>query len=263
MELVNHDNQLNYVAYLMADNNNVTVKVAKYADTTRVDLIQNEEFGFCSLIKATKQVLDKIEVENKTFTKITSKERIEKKQWNTVALREAVINAIVHNDYTYELAPKFEFFSDRFEITSYGGLPQGLSEEEFFQGVSIPRSKEIMRIYRDMDLVEQLGSGVPRILQNYGKECFYFSDNFIRMSFPKEEASDNVTDNEIVLTEKRPQKILHFLNENPKMSTSEMATKLSVSKLTILRDIEKLKTNGVIERVGSAKGGFWKVIKDV
>jgi len=94
LELVNHDNKLNYVAYLMADNNNVSVKVAKYADTTRVDLIQNEEFGFCSLIKATKQVLDKIEVENKTFTKITSKERIEKKQWNTVALREAVINPV-------------------------------------------------------------------------------------------------------------------------------------------------------------------------
>jgi ATP-dependent DNA helicase RecG len=41
-----------------------------------------------------------------------------------------------------------------------------------------------MRIYRDMDLVEQLGSGIPRILQTYGEECFYFSENFIRMSFP-------------------------------------------------------------------------------
>lgn len=72
---------------------------------------------------------------------------------------------MVHNDYTYELGPKFEFFSDRFEITSYGTLPQGVSKEEFFQGVSVPRSKEVMRIYRDMDLVEQLGSGIPRILK--------------------------------------------------------------------------------------------------
>lgn len=132
LELLNPDNKFNYVAYLMADNNNVSVKVAKYADTSRVDLVQNEEFGFCSLIKATKLVLDKIDVENKTFTKITSKERLEKKQWDKVALREAIINAIVHNDYSYELAPKFEFFSDRFEITSYGGLPQGLSKEECF-----------------------------------------------------------------------------------------------------------------------------------
>lgn len=94
LELFNLDKKLNYVAYLLADNNNVSVKVAKYAGDTRVDLIQSEEFGFCSLIKATKQVLDKIEVENKTFTKITSKERIEKKQWNTVALREAIIDPV-------------------------------------------------------------------------------------------------------------------------------------------------------------------------
>lgn len=94
LELLTAEEKLNYVAYLLADNNNISVKVAKYADTTRVDLIQAEEFGYCSLIKSTKQVLDKIEVENKTFTKITGKERIEKKQWNTVALREAVIHPV-------------------------------------------------------------------------------------------------------------------------------------------------------------------------
>jgi predicted HTH transcriptional regulator len=99
------------------------------------------------IIIASGQVLDKIDVENKTYTKITSKERVEKKQWKSLALREAVINAMVHNDYTYELAPKFEFFSDRFEITSYGGLPQGLSKDEFFEGISIPRSKELMRVF--------------------------------------------------------------------------------------------------------------------
>jgi len=94
LELLNPDKKYNYVAYLLADNNNVSVKVAKYADTSRVDLVQNEEFGYCSLIKATKLVLDKIDVENKTFTKITSKERLEKKQWDKVALREAVIDPV-------------------------------------------------------------------------------------------------------------------------------------------------------------------------
>ena len=54
--------------------------------------------------------------------------------WNPVALREAIINAIVHNDYTREVPPKFEMFSDRIEITSAGGLPEDLSKEEFFQG---------------------------------------------------------------------------------------------------------------------------------
>ena len=184
LELLTEDNQYNYVAYLLNDVNGISVKVAKYDGLDRVDLIENNENGYCSLMKATKQVLDKIEVENKTLAKITSKERKETKLWNPVALREAVINAIVHNDYTSEVPPKFEFFDDRVEITSFGSLPQGMTEKEFFEGYSVPRNKELMRVFRDLDLVEHLGSGVPRILRSYGKECFKFTENFLRMIFP-------------------------------------------------------------------------------
>jgi predicted HTH transcriptional regulator len=184
LELLTEEGKYNYVAYLLADVNGTSVKVAKYDGLNRVHLMENNEYGYCSLVKATKQVLDKMEVENKTLAKITSKEREEKRLWDKVALREAVINAIVHNDYTSEVPPKFEFFDDRIEITSFGSLPQDMSEEEFFQGYSVPRNKELMRVFRDLDLVEHLGSGVPRILESYGKECFKFTENFLRMTFP-------------------------------------------------------------------------------
>lgn len=81
------------------------------------------------------------------------------------------------------MPPKFEIFPDRLEITSAGRLPESLSKEEFFNGISIPRNKELMRIYRDLELVESLGSGIPRILKVYGEECFKFTDNFIRITF--------------------------------------------------------------------------------
>ena len=55
------------------------------------------------------------------------------------------------------------------------------------KGCSVPRNKELMRIFRDLDLVEHLGSGVPRILKSYGKECFKFTENFLRMAFPATE----------------------------------------------------------------------------
>lgn len=190
LELLTENDRYNYVAYLLADVNGMSIKVAKYEGLDRVDLMENNEYGYCSLVKATKQVLDKINVENKTLAKITSKEREEKKLWNPVALREAVINAIVHNDYTSEIPPKFEFFDDRIEITSFGSLPQGMTEKEFFEGYSVPRNKELMRVFRDLDLVEHLGSGIPRILRSYGKECFIFTENFLRMTFP---ASEKVT----------------------------------------------------------------------
>jgi predicted HTH transcriptional regulator len=183
LELLTQNNELNYVSYLLADENNVSIKIAKYGSETRTDLIENNEYGYCSLIKATKQVLEKIEIENKTFAKITSRERIEKQLWNAVALREAILNAIVHNDYSRESEPKIEIFPDRIEITSTGSLPEGLSKDEFFEGFSVPRNKELMRIFKDLELVEQLGSGIPRILESYGKECFTFSENFTRVVF--------------------------------------------------------------------------------
>ena len=95
-----------------------------------------------------------------------------------------VINAIVHNDYSFEVPPKFEIFPDRLEITSAGRLPESLTREEFFNGISIPRNKELMRIYRDVELVESLGSGIPRILRAYGEDCFKFTDNIIRITLP-------------------------------------------------------------------------------
>ena len=124
LELLTEDHLYNYVAYLLSDLNGVSIKVARYRGFDRVDLIENNEYGYCSLVKATKLVLDKFSVENKTLAKITPKEREEQQFWDPVALREAIINAIVHNDFTLEIPPKFEFFRDRIEITSFGGLPQ-------------------------------------------------------------------------------------------------------------------------------------------
>ena len=187
LELLTEDEKLNYVAYLLGDENGTSIKVAKYSGTDRVDLIENNEYGYCSLIKATKSVIDKLELENKTISKITPKERIDTRLWNAVALREAIINAIIHNDYTREVPPKFEIFSDRLEITSYGGLFEGMTQEDFFDGLSLPRNKELMRVYKDLGMVEQLGSGVPRILQAYSKDCFKFADNYLRMTFPATE----------------------------------------------------------------------------
>ncbi|SFS88291.1 Fic family protein [Sphingobacterium wenxiniae] len=182
LELLTDDESYNYVAYLMNDINNISIKVARYQGLNRVDLVESNEYGYESLVKATHQVLDKLNLENRTLTKITSKERKEQRLWNAIALREAVINAFVHNDYTKEVAPKFEIFDDRLEITSYGSLPDGLSKSEFFEGYSIIRNKELMRIFKDLDLVEQLGSGIPRILQAYSKDSFDFSENFLRIT---------------------------------------------------------------------------------
>ncbi|HLF52908.1 RNA-binding domain-containing protein [Flavobacterium sp.] len=273
LELLNADNEYNYVAYLLSDKNNTSIKVAKYKGTSRVNLIESNEYGYGSLIKATKQVLDKIELENKTITKITSKERQETRLWDAIALREAIINAFVHNDYTNEIPPKFEIFDDRIEITSAGGLPESLSQEEFFEGFSVPRNKEIMRIFKDLDLVEQLGSGIPRILESYPKECFKFSDNFLRMTFPVVEIASQVNEKDSVipggaiggaiadLTE-RQKEVLEIIIKDDKISYRTIAEEMKINESAVLKHIEQLKEKGYIERIGGTRG-FWKVIHSI
>ena len=183
LELLTPEEKPNYAAYLLADENGVSIQVAKYADTSRVNLIENRDFGRCSLVKALKGVLERMDVENTIFTKIGYPLREERKMIHGPAMREAVINAVVHNDYSNGASPKFEFFSDRLEITSAGGLPYGVTEDDFFNGYSSPRNKEIMRVFRDLEIVEQLGSGVPRILEKYGRDAFEIRPNFLRVIF--------------------------------------------------------------------------------
>ena len=86
---------------------------------SRVDLIENNEYGYACLIRSATLVLDKNELENPTATIITSKERVNNPLWDSIALREAIINAFVHNDNTGEVPPKFEIFPDKIEITSF------------------------------------------------------------------------------------------------------------------------------------------------
>ena len=261
LELLTDSEKFNYVAYLLADNNSTSIKVAKYSSKTRVDLKESNEYGNGCLIRAAKQVIDKIEIENPTSTQITSKERINKRLWDSVALREAIINAFVHNDYTNEVPPKFEIFPDRIEITSSGGLPEGLNQYEFFEGYSVPRNKELMRVFKDLGMVEQLGSGVPRILESYGKECFFFSDHFLRMSFPISggqvggQAGGQAGGQEEILTD-RQKEVLELIKADPGISRKQLSEKLGINQSAVQKHIDALKKKGLIHRE-SETTGYW------
>lgn len=183
LDLLTSEGKFNYNAFLLADENNVSVKVVKYLGTDKMELIKNQEYGYRCLITATQRILDRLEAENTTYAKIEYFGRKEQEMIDSAALKEAVINAIVHNDYSYGNSPIIELYSDRIEITSAGGLPQELSQEEFLEGVTAPRNKELIRIFKDIELIENIGSGVLRILDAYDKNCFKFMDHFLRVSF--------------------------------------------------------------------------------
>ena len=265
LELLLPDGRYNYNAYLLADENGMSVKVARYSGTDKYDLIENEEFGYCSLIKAVKSVLTRLQVANITRTKITPMERIEKTLVDPVALREAVINAVVHNDYTREVPPLFEIFSDRMEITTYGGLVEGLSKEDFFSCCSMPRNRELMCVFRDIEMVEQLGSGMKRILRTYDETAFSFTDHFMRSTFYFDNNDrinyENGRINDITNLSDTELLIFAEIRRNPRITVAQLIHDTGVSERTINRALKTLRENGYIVRVGAKKNGYWNIIK--
>ena len=266
LELLTPDGKFNYVAYLLADENGVSIKVAKYAGSDKVDLVENEEYGYCSLIKATHQVLEKLKIENITRAKVTNAKRVEKNLIEPIPMREAVINAIVHSDFSREIPPVFEIFNDKMVFTSYGGLIQGQSKEDFFSCSSMPRNRELMRVFKDVGLVEQLGSGMSRILKEYDKSIFHISEHFIKVEFPfslpKETiiiANGDDNGNETGNDNLEIWKVMEILSENPSITAKQMAKQMNISPRKVSRLIKELKENRKIVRIGSDRKGYWKI----
>ena len=273
LDLLTSEGKYNYNAFLLADENNVSIKVVKYLGTNKIELVKNQEYGNRCLITATQRILDRLDVENTTYAKIEYFGRKEQEMIDSKALKEAVINAIVHNDYSYGNSPIIELYSDRVEITSAGGLPQELSQEEFLEGVTAPRNKELIRVFKDVDLIENIGSGVLRILEAYDKSCFKFMDHFLRVSFQYRENpfeyEDNVSENDTIndtlsdtikLT-KNEQQIFKLIINNPQITREEIVRETKLSDRTISRAIKHLQDVNFISREGSKKTGFWKILK--
>ena len=272
LDLLTDEGKLNYVAYLLADENGNSMKLAKYAGTDRYELISNNEYGYCCLLTATQKILDKLDVENQVSSVITPTGRIDTPQWDRIAIREAVINAVVHNDYVYGAPAKIELFSDHLEITSIGRIPQGLSMEDFFNGVSLPRNRELMRVFRDVEVVEALGSGMQRIMRKYSKENFEFGDNYVRLIVPynwkedqkkvTEEVTVGVTEGVTEgVTDTTSDKLLRLINANPSITIPRMMNALSMSDSGIRKVLRNLQAKGVLRRVDGRSKGHWEIIK--
>ena len=106
-------------------------------------------------------------------------------------------------------------FDDRIEIISVGGLPEGLTLEEFYEGKSKPVNLELQQIMVQLDYIEQTGHGVPLIVSRYGKEVFDITENFITVTIPLNKTERTETDllqNKKVLLEDSDEKIVSLMN---------------------------------------------------
>ncbi|WP_455127143.1 ATP-binding protein [Pseudoramibacter alactolyticus] len=188
--------------------------------------------------------------------------------FNFDCVNEAILNALIHNDWTIT-EPQISMFHDRLEILSHGGLPIGMTKEQFFDGTSKPRNATLMRIFLNMGLTEHTGHGIPTIVEKYGRDVFQIESNYIRCTIPfDKEVIDQIDNKNVglnvglnVALNKTEKKVIEVLIENPSVTSVELAEIIGVTKRTIERTFKSLQEKKMIERIGSKRDGNWIVVK--
>ena len=265
LKLINNLGQYNIMAELLSDNNRFSLIFVKFDGLTKSSISHRSDFGNRSLLFAFKQLMNRIQAENICKSDTTVRPRKDTFLYDYNSVNEAIVNAIVHNDWSIT-EPQISFYSDRIEILSHGGLPFGLTEDEFYQGYSKPRNIQLMKIFSQLDIVDHTGHGLPIIVEKYGKEVFKITDHYILVTIPFDKevlATINVSVNVgvNVAINNIEKKILEELVKNPQLTAANLSLIINKSKRTAERYLKSLQENGYIERKGSDKAGYWKVLK--
>ena len=184
LKLYTNDGRFNYMAELLSDNNDISIKVVTFAGKDKTVMLKRTEYGMKCLISAVNEVLEYMDVINETKVKLGGKKRIEENYFDYACFKEAWLNACIHTRWIEKIPPAVYIFDDRIEIVSNGGLPKALNKTDFFKGVSKPVNQALLNIFTNLDLIDQTGHGVPLIINKYGEQAFYISDNTIIVTIP-------------------------------------------------------------------------------
>lgn len=262
LNLLTRNGTYNLMANILADANSYSIKVAVFRGTDKTDLMRRNEYGYKCMLVAVKQVLDYMEALNDTTVDLGGSIRKESKLFDFSCFREAWLNACLHNRWSKQTPPAVYVFDDRIEIISIGGLPEGLTLDEFYEGKSKPVNLELQQIMVQLDYIEQTGHGVPLIVSRYGKEVFDITENFITVTIPlkkSETGKINVPNVKKQIFDEYDEKILRIMREDSSVKVSEISKKIGTGTTTITKRIRRLKEQGIIERSGSKKDGRWLV----
>ena len=267
--LRNKDGEYNLLAQLLSDNSHFPLRVSIFEGETKgSNLFAVREFGNNCLLYTLDEVLRYADVLNLIQTDESERivERPETPLFDNKAFREAIINAILHNLWISGNEPMISVFSNRIEILSRGTLAPAQTMEGFFLGESIPVNEKLSEIFLQLHISEKSGRGVPKIIETYGKEAFTFRENSIVVTIPLQKikkvgkkVGDKVG-NKKGLNSRR-QRIITEMRDNPNITTSELHQILGISETAVENNLTFLKENGYVERIGSKKTGYWKVLE--
>lgn len=248
--LYTKNGQLNNAASLLSDKNSFAgIDVARFGNSID-EILDRESFVHISVIAQYDKALTMYR-RYYQYEQIKGADRVLIENVPEKAFREAVANALVHRTWDVNANIRISMFADKIEISSPGGLPSGISEDEYLHGnISILRNPVLGNIFFRLHYIEMFGTGIKRIVDAY-KDCptkplFEIKDNSITVTLPVLSATISVTSDE--------NKILELLNGEMRYSSSEIAEKLNWSKDKAVRNLNALVEAGYVVKNGTGRG---------
>ncbi len=249
----------NYLAEILADVNNCSIKVVRFKGIDKSEMISRNEFGYKCLLVAMQNAFDYVSSLNEVRVELRQGlERKESHLFNVECFSEAWINACLHNKWIKNAPPAIYIFDDRIEIIPIGGLPYDFPKKDFFAGVSRPVNVGLQKIMGQLDFVEQTGHGVPKIVKVYGAEAFDIEESHITVTIPFAfEPSFKAINVDSLSPSERS--VFEAIKNNPTATIPELSKMVELGTSRLSSIIKELKKKGKLERVGKTKGGYWKV----
>ncbi len=249
--LMNGDGVYSNLGLLLSDQCTTTIKAATFAGKDQSKFQDRREFTG-SLFRQMEDLYAYLDLRNQTTASFDGLYRTDTRSYPEAALREALLNSLVHRDYSYSASTLVSVYDDRISFVSVGGLPTGIALEDILLGLSVCRNPKLAAVFYRLKLIEAYGTGLPKIMKAYegtGLEPqIEVSNNAFKITLP------NLNDAANAAIRQGPEaKILAYLQEHSFISRGNADVLLGVSQSTANRLLKRMVAEGLLYQEGSGR----------
>lgn len=251
--LINADGYFTNAALLLSDQCEHSIKCAIYDGKGKTNFKSRKEF-FGSILKQMEEAYEYISLSNSVHSSFEGLRRIDVLDYPEYAIREALLNTVVHRDYDYSGSTLISIFTDRIEFVSIGGLVKGITLTDIMRGVSQTRNTVVANIFYRLELIESYGTGIQRIIESYEltglKPIFETAAASFVVILPNIRfATDNLPDKTLSYDER----VLKLLSEKDSITRKDIEILLNCSSFPANKTLNSLLKKDEIIRIGAAR----------
>ena len=257
------------LALLLSDQCLHTTKIAVFNDEFCTEFRDSKEFGG-SVFKQFEDSINYLALCNKTVSTIKGVVRTDKQDYPEEAIREALLNALVHRDYSFSGSIIINVNDSKMEFISLGGLLSGLSTEDIRIGVSQPRNKKLAEVFHRLRLIESYGTGIRRIFKLY-ENCpvqpsIEVTTNAFKIVLPNMNAGDAIAEVVPETVKEKPavitpqmKTVMDYLTEYGEMTDEDLQELLNIKKTRAYLLARQMNENGLIDIIGRGAANKYRM----